>query len=50
MYEIEVTSLVFKGKPLVAQHRMVHDVLEKEIGEVKSLCPFHFKNYFYIHF
>lgn len=37
MYNMEVESELFKGKTLVAQHRMVNQVLAKEISEMHGL-------------
>lgn len=37
MYKIEVESPLFRGKSLVAQHRMVKDALKKEIADMHGL-------------
>lgn len=37
MYRIEVESPLFKGKPLVAQHRMVKEALRTEIADMHGL-------------
>ena len=37
MYSMEVESPLFKGLNMVNQHRMVNDVLKKEIGEMHGL-------------
>lgn len=37
MFQIEVVSSLFEGKSRVMQHRMVNDVLKKEIGEMHGL-------------
>lgn len=37
MYKIEVESPLFRGKGLVAQHRMVKDALKAEIADMHGL-------------
>ena len=37
MYKIEVESPLFRGKGLVAQHRIVKDALKKEIADMHGL-------------
>ena len=38
-YRVRVVSLLFKGKPLVARHRMVYDALAEEMrGEIHALA------------
>jgi len=37
MYKISVESPLFRGKKLLAQHRLVTETLEKEIGEMHGL-------------
>jgi stress-induced morphogen len=36
-FEIEIVSADFAGKPLLAQHRMVHKVLEEERQHIHAL-------------
>ena len=37
MYKIEIESPLFRGKGLVAQHRMVKDALKAEIADMHGL-------------
>ncbi len=32
-FEIRVTSVLFRGKSLLEQHRMLHDILEEEMKD-----------------
>jgi stress-induced morphogen len=36
-FEIQIVSSEFKGKPLLAQHRMVHKILEEERKFIHAL-------------
>ncbi len=36
-YEIEVICEEFKGKPLIAQHRMIHKAIEEERKHIHAL-------------
>lgn len=36
-FEIEIISSVFKGKPLIAQHRIIHKILEEERKYIHAL-------------
>ncbi|KAJ1424035.1 bola protein [Ochromonadaceae sp. CCMP2298] len=36
-FEIEIVSEVFKGKTLLAQHRMVHKVIEEQRPHIHAL-------------
>lgn len=36
-FEIEIVSSEFKGKPLLAQHRLIHKILEKEREFIHAL-------------
>ncbi|EEB06107.1 eukaryotic protein [Schizosaccharomyces japonicus yFS275] len=37
MYQINITSEAFRGKPLVKQHRMVNEVLQEDIKNMHGL-------------
>lgn len=37
MYQINITSEAFQGKPLVKQHRMVNEVLQEDIKNMHGL-------------
>ncbi len=36
-FEIEIVSADFQGKPLLAQHRLIHKILEEERKSIHAL-------------
>ncbi|CAG8834283.1 8938_t:CDS:1, partial [Racocetra persica] len=37
MYAIEISSSVFKGLPMIKQHRMVNELLEDDIKKMHGI-------------